>query len=203
MNRLFTAAMVGAAVLALAGTSYAQRGDGGARGQGHGGSGAWQGGGGSGSGWQGGRGAGAGRHDGGSGSGWQGGGRGSNWSGGGHGGGYRGHAYGGYRYGYRSGWYGWPYYSFGLAIGAPFGYWAPWYYPYWDVAYPYRVPVYPAPAVVYADPQPASYVQQDPGYRYYCPNPAGFYPDVPNCSTAWLKVVPDTRAPQATPGQTQ
>jgi hypothetical protein len=93
-----------------------------------------------------------------------------------------------------------------LAIGVPFGYWSPWNYPYYGVGYPYypyTASAYVAPGVAYADPGPASYVQQDPGYRYYCPNPAGFYPDVPNCSTAWLKVVPDTRAPQTIPGQTQ
>jgi len=44
---------------------------------------------------------------------------------------------------------------------------------------------------------PTTYVQRDPGYRYYCRDPAGFYPDVPNCGSAWLKVVPE--GPQAAP----
>ncbi len=66
-------------------------------------------------------------------------------------------------------------------------------------AYP-AAAVYSAPGAVYADPGPTTYVQQDPGYRYYCRDPAGFYPDVPNCSTGWLKVMPDAAVQ---PGQIQ
>ena len=124
-------------------------------------------------------------------------------------GGYRGW-HGGYGYGYR-GWYGAPYYGFGygLALGAAIGYW-PWYYPYYGAGYGYgygypygyaypAAAVYSAPGGAY-DPGPTNYVQRDPGYRYYCRNPAGFYPDVPNCSTGWLKVLPDGAAQ---PGLTQ
>jgi hypothetical protein len=31
-------------------------------------------------------------------------------------------------------------------------------------------------------------------YSYYCTDPAGYYPQVPNCNKAWLKVVPDGSA---------
>jgi hypothetical protein len=37
------------------------------------------------------------------------------------------------------------------------------------------------------DPQPEG---QEPGYWYYCSNPAGYYPYVRQCSTLWQKVVP-------------
>ena len=42
-----------------------------------------------------------------------------------------------------------------------------------------------------------NYTEQDPGYRYYCTNPAGYYPAVANCPTGWLKVVPGPAAPPA------
>jgi hypothetical protein len=71
------------------------------------------------------------------------------------------------------------------------------------VPYPYPAAVYSPPAAVYADPGPTSYIQRDPGYRYYCRNPAGFYPEVSNCGTEWLKVLPDAPAQEASPGQTQ
>ena len=193
MNKLLIAAMVGAVAFSLAGTSLAQRGGGG----GHAGGGAMGGGGHTGGG-----------SYGGSGGAWHGGGSSGAWHGGtGYRGGY-GYGYrGGYGYGYR-GWYGWPYYGYGLALGAAFGY--PWYYPYYGyygAAYPYAYPygnaypaaVYTAPGGAY-DPGPTNYVQRDPGYRYYCRDPGGFYPDVSNCSSGWLKVLPDA---SAQPGQTQ
>jgi hypothetical protein len=39
---------------------------------------------------------------------------------------------------------------------------------------------------------------QGPGsnYRYYCVNPAGYYPDVQTCSSEWLQVVPNRTADQ-------
>ena len=54
---------------------------------------------------------------------------------------------------------------------------------------------------------PTVYIQQQPGapvqaapqqYSYYCTDPAGYYPQVPNCNKPWLKVVPDG-SPQPTP----
>nr|MBA3507261.1 hypothetical protein [Betaproteobacteria bacterium] len=80
-----------------------------------------------------------------------------------------------------------PRFGFGLALGAPF-WWGPGYYPY-----PYYAPYhYDSPyTTFYAEPMLTRYVERDPGYRYYCTEPAGFYPEVQACPKAWLKVVPD------------
>jgi hypothetical protein len=56
-------------------------------------------------------------------------------------------------------------------IGAPIVF-GPGYYPY-DYSYPYEL--------------------QDSGSNYwYCPNPAGYYPDVQTCPSGWLQVVPNS-----------
>jgi hypothetical protein len=39
-------------------------------------------------------------------------------------------------------------------------------------------------------------------YWYYCRDPAGYYPDVPTCPSAWLQVVPN-RTADTTPGAGQ
>ena len=55
---------------------------------------------------------------------------------------------------------------------------------------------YPPPTYVYAPPpvviqEPPVYVQQPPeSFWYYCPNSKAYYPDVPTCSEAWIKVPP-------------
>jgi hypothetical protein len=67
---------------------------------------------------------------------------------------------------------------------------------WWIVAgvwYFYPAPVYPypdpyLPPLVSPPPAPA---QAAPQYWYYCPNPAGYYPYVPQCSTDW-QLVPAT-----------
>jgi hypothetical protein len=46
-----------------------------------------------------------------------------------------------------------------------------------------------APSVVVAAPAPPVY-SQSPQYWYYCQNPAGYYPSVPQCPTQWLQVAP-------------
>ena len=74
----------------------------------------------------------------------------------------------------------------------------PAYYPYY---YPYPYSYYD-PSAVYIDNDPPVYVERDTGagvqregeYSYYCTDPAGYYPQVPNCNKAWLKVVPDGSA---------
>lgn len=129
---------------------------------------------------------------GGHGGGWHGGGGG--WHGGGHGdfhGGTRfsiGFGFPGLYWG--PGW-GYPYYSY-------YGY--PYYasYPYY-AGYPYYYPDEPA----YVEPGPSTYIQRDMGsgaqaapggqgqYSYYCPDPAGYYPQLQNCPKGWLKVVPE------------
>jgi hypothetical protein len=155
----------------------------GMQGGGHGG-GSWSGGGGS---WNGG--------------GWHGGG---NWNGGWHGNGWHGN-------------------NVGFFFGFP-GVWWPGYYPYsgWGGGY-YNYASYPYPyygdAAVYGDPGQVVYVQRDqvadgayapappapaarsglPGqysyqFSYYCIDPAGYYPQVQQCTRGWLKVVPDGAA---------
>jgi hypothetical protein len=58
---------------------------------------------------------------------------------------------------------------------------------------------YPPPTYVYAPPpvvvqeQPPVYVQQPQtpeAYWYYCASSKAYYPDVPSCSEAWIKVPP-------------
>jgi len=70
---------------------------------------------------------------------------------------------------------------FGFFIGAPF--WPRPYYPYYG--YPYSYP----PAVV-IERQPQVYIQREPYYWYYCPEPSGYYPYVQHCPRGWQPVVP-------------
>ncbi len=39
------------------------------------------------------------------------------------------------------------------------------------------------------------YYYQAPGYWYYCTDPAGYYPDVQQCGTAWEQVPDSTQPP--------
>jgi hypothetical protein len=48
-------------------------------------------------------------------------------------------------------------------------------------------PVYAAPLVVY----PSSDAPDTQGYAYFCPDSRRYYPDVDECPSAWLAVVPD------------
>jgi hypothetical protein len=186
-----------AAALMIGGTGVAMAqhgGGGGGMGGGHGG-----GGGGMGGGW----------HGGGGGS-WGGGG--GNWHGGGgswHGGGGSWHGGGGSWHGGHGGW-GWHGTSVVIGVGGPWWGWWPAYYPYYyggGYAYPYYYPYtgyYPyyqdAPMYdsgTYVQRPDAGYqgdsTQGAPaqgGYQYYCPNPAGYYPQVPTCAAGWLRVVP-------------
>ena len=177
-----------------AGVASAQARGGGSHG---GGGGAWQGGGGS--------------HGGGSwnGGGWHGGG---SWNGGWHGGGsWNGGWHGGW------GWHGGT--NVVVGFGGPWWGWWPAYYPYYayPAAYPYAYPYY-GYGEYYAGPTyySGTYVQRsDPGgqqqyqsgqvtsdgYSYYCPNPAGFYPQIPTCAAGWLRVVPQGAPAPTAPAQ--
>lgn len=77
------------------------------------------------------------------------------------------------------------------AHGARRGWWwivgGIWYF-YPAPVYPYPDPYLPPVVVVpqATAPAPAPVVPQQ--YWYYCPKPAGYYPYVPRCGTAWQAV---------------
>jgi hypothetical protein len=86
-----------------------------------------------------------------------------------------------------------------VGIGVPaYGYYGPPPYPYGPPPYYYAqpAPVYVAPPVTYVVPAPAPAAPgpAPTGTWYYCDNPQGYYPYVPNCNSAWRPV-------QQTPGQ--
>jgi hypothetical protein len=89
----------------------------------------------------------------------------------------------------------------GVAVGVPWGYWGTGFSPAF-VGPLIAEPFVAVPDAVWSDAAPTTLIERDPGYRYYCPSPAGFFPEVPNCGVAWLKVVPDrpaAAAPQNAP----
>lgn len=73
-----------------------------------------------------------------------------------------------------------------VVLGGPY-YVQPWaYYPFVSS---------PGFAATFYDPQ-----QPDSGYNlFYCPNPAGYYPDVTDCPAGWWSTAPDL-APEVAPG---
>ncbi|MFT3802207.1 MAG: hypothetical protein QM766_13430 [Burkholderiaceae bacterium] len=87
----------------------------------------------------------------------------------------------------------------GVYMGGPIygpGYYGPYPY-YWGGPYYYppavvTVPVPTTPPVyVEQTPQSAAPVPANPsGYWYYCAKPAGYYPTVKECSSAWQRVAP-------------
>jgi len=99
---------------------------------------------------------------------------------------------------------------FAFSFGFPaFYYWGPGYYPY-AYAYPYPYGYYDGYSL-YDDAVPQTYIQRDSGeavappapaqrsqYSYYCTNPAGYYPQIANCPSGWLTVVPNS-APRTAP----
>ena len=78
----------------------------------------------------------------------------------------------------------------GLYFGVPLA--LPYYYPP-SYYYPPRHYYY-SPPVAVAPPAPTVYLQQDApppppaGYWYYCRDPQGYYPQVPQCPTPWQQV---------------
>ena len=97
----------------------------------------------------------------------------------------------------------------GVGFGAPWwGWWPGYYYPYYGYYgyYPYA-DYYP---YEYAEP---TYIQQDtPAYNpprggqrseysFYCPDPAGYYPQVQTCAKGWLRVVPQSAPGPGAPAQ--
>ena len=65
------------------------------------------------------------------------------------------------------------------------GWWGPpvWVEPYPTYVMPPPVVVAPAPPPVYVEPAP-------PGGSYFCENPRGYYPQVPQCPGGWRLVAP-------------
>ncbi|MGH8116141.1 MAG: hypothetical protein ACREP0_04655 [Rhodanobacteraceae bacterium] len=83
-------------------------------------------------------------------------------------------------------------------FGGRWGWWWPaggaWYF-YAQPVYPYPLVVspvvYPAPPPVVGPPAaapPPVVLAPPPKFRYYCSNPAGYYPQVANCATAFQKI---------------
>lgn len=57
-------------------------------------------------------------------------------------------------------------------------------------------PVFYAPPPVVVAPSPVVVVQPPQQFWYYCDNPAGYYPYVPNCPTPWRPVTPQPSGQQ-------
>ncbi len=53
----------------------------------------------------------------------------------------------------------------------------------------YPPPPSPLPPQEVAAPQSPVWVEKSQDFRYYCPDPAGYYPKVPRCPKGWMKVV--------------
>ena len=83
--------------------------------------------------------------------------------------------------------------EFGVYLGDPF-FWGPRPWPYY----------YDVPRTVIIEREPSVYIQQAPTVTapapaqpqtplwYWCPNPAGYYPHVPQCQQQWVPVDPRT-----------
>jgi hypothetical protein len=108
-------------------------------------------------------------------------------------------------YGYGTGWsvsVGWPWYWPAYGAGYWPGYWPSYGPAYWGTtlmpAYPYGAVVgtWPTPLVgddlVYVQQPPAATSPPQPGrgHWYYCTEPAGYFPDVKECSRPWVPVQP-------------
>lgn len=72
--------------------------------------------------------------------------------------------------------------------GGRYGWWwivGPLWYFYPTPVYPYPDPYLPPAAIAAPPPQAAQ-----PQYWYYCANPRGYYPYVPQCRVSWQAVPP-------------
>jgi hypothetical protein len=113
------------------------------------------------------------------------------WARGGGGGGVR---QGGWQGQGQGGWHGHSgFHGRGVVVVGPGCCWGPWWGWGWGGYYPgpYYYPqpqVVVQPAPVYVDNSQPS--QPPESYWYYCPTSKAYYPNVPSCSEAWLKVPP-------------
>ncbi len=89
--------------------------------------------------------------------------------------------------------------NFGFYFGDPF-LWGP--SPFYRS---YGPDYYRAPQTVIIEREPPVYIQRQPLPQqqaqaatlwYYCPNPAGYYPQIPNCSEQWVPVDPRSLPPR-------
>ena len=71
-----------------------------------------------------------------------------------------------------------------MVVGPAF-WWGPWWGPWWYPPPQPQVIVQPAPIIVEQQPQAES-------FWYYCPSARAYYPTVPSCAEAWIKVPPRT-----------
>lgn len=51
-------------------------------------------------------------------------------------------------------------------------------------------PIYYAPP--YVEQYPPIYIVPGVGYSYYCTDPSGYYPEIQDCPSGWLQVIPET-----------
>jgi len=69
---------------------------------------------------------------------------------------------------------------FGVYLGVPL--WGPSF-----SYYPYPSPNYYYPEPYYVEPRAPDYVEKNIRYRFYCPDPDGYFPNVRKCNTRWEK----------------
>jgi len=104
------------------------------------------------------------------------------WGGGGHGGHGGGHGgHGGHGFGHHHGFRG----HGGCCWGPYWWDYPPPYYPYYPYYSYYAAPVIVQEPPVYVEP-PAP----PESYWYYCESSKAYYPNVPMCAEAWIKVPP-------------
>ena len=74
----------------------------------------------------------------------------------------------------------------GVIVVGPSFWWGPWWwgYPYYYPPYYYPPQIVVQPAPIYTDGAPPQ------SYWYYCPSAEAYYPTVPTCPEAWVKVPP-------------
>ena len=111
-------------------------------------------------------------------------------------GGHGRHWHGGYwRHG-RAYWH--PGWTLGLGVGIGLAY--PWWaWSYWPQDYVVVDRVVVDRPVGYVVGREGAFESAPPdaGTRWYCTSPAGYYPEVPECASGWLRVLPDVGPPPA------
>jgi hypothetical protein len=110
--------------------------------------------------------------------------------------------------------FGWPYWGWGWPYyGYPY---YSYYYPTYYYGYPYYGSYYGGYPYDYGSDYSGGYIEQGSGgspqaapapsqpraeYSYYCPDPAGYYPQVATCPKGWLRVVPQNAPGPTSPMQ--